>query len=437
MTTRQQAQTEWILSNFEGIIGVGRAWGYAEGPVWYMFREHHILVRDQYLDEVRRLLRGAGYLRAEGEVAGPVEGETREELPGEQVVQGVRLLRLTGQHTDTLGALEVIRDGTGSGADRLEGLGRGVATPDHLVSICNGHPGESGGCPATEPHPIAADSDLDPAPTPRRRAGEGVRVVVVDTGLDPEAERVRSWLAGVEGDPDLDIGKGSPRALAPYAGHGTFIAGIIRTLAPGAEVVVRRGFDRAGAVFESTLVQTLDKVLDENYPDIINMSAGTFTFDPTGLLSFEVFQRNRLHHHKGVVLVVAAGNQGYRKPFWPAAAPWTVSVGALDRTLRARADFSNFGGWVDVYAPGEDLVNAFPTGLYTYVEPPYRDQDRQEHFTGRARWSGTSFATPVVSALIAARMSETGENGRDAAAALLALARTQHQPGVGAVLLPT
>jgi hypothetical protein len=412
MTTREEAQTELILSNFDGTADTGPQW-VDSGPVWYLYRKNWILIRDEYLDEVRGVLRRNAFIEGDGE--------------GEYVVRGVRALSLVDRERGALGALEFIRDS----------LGPGVATPDHVVSITNGvQPGESGGCPATEPEPAADDSPLDPPPTADRLAGEGVRVVVVDTGIDPEAVRARSWLAGVRGDPDTDIGAGDPRPLGPYAGHGTFIAGLIRAVAPRAEVVVRRGFDTAGAVFESTLVRILDKVLDEDYPDIISMSAGTFTFDPTGLLTFEMFHRNRLRHHKGVVLVAAAGNQGNRRPFWPAAAPWTVSAGALDSTLRARAGFTNRGGWVDVYAPGEDLVNAFPVGRYTYVEPPFREQARTELFTGKARWSGTSFSTPVVAGLIAARMSQTGENGRDAAAALLARARAGHLPGVGAVLLP-
>ena len=50
-------------------------------------------------------------------------------------------------------------------------------------------------------------------------------------------------------------------------------------------------------------------------------------------------------------------------------------------------------------------------------------------FTGMAQWSGTSFATPVVTGLVAAHMSEHGVSARDAVAALVAAGLSVTDPG--------
>jgi subtilisin family serine protease len=250
------------------------------------------------------------------------------------------------------------------------------------------------------------------------------------------------WMTGVTGDPDPGIGGGT---IGRYAGHGTFIAGVIRSVAPAAEVIVRAGLPAtlthpddstppSGTIFERELAIVLERYLLQDSPDIISLSAGTLTEEPGRLMLLDAFYDNVLRRHKGVVVVAAAGNDGERSPFWPAAGPWAVGVGALSANWRSRARFSNFGGWVDVYAPGERLINAFASGTYTYGEPPRKGATQQ--FEGMAIWSGTSFSTPIVVGLIATRMSQTGENGTGAAAALIAQARRDAIPGVGAILLP-
>lgn len=302
-------------------------------------------------------------------------------------------------------------------------LGVGVATPDHVLWVT-----PAGCCPATEPLPPGQD-DCDPGPSRDPDCtGEGIRVCVVDTGLDPALVARHDWLTGVTGDVELV----DPANLGHYTGHGSFIAGVVRMMAPKAEVIVKGFLPNGGAVYESAIVKKLDSALDE-MPDIISLSAGCTTRENLNLMSFEVFWESRLRHYKGTVLVAAAGNDGNRGPFWPATFPWTVSVGALDEHGN-RADFSNFGSWVDVYARGVDLVNAYPKGTYTYSEPP--NAPGSHDFDGLARWSGTSFSTPLVAGLIAARMSVTGESGRRAADALLRVAAGKARPRVGWILEP-
>ena len=128
----------------------------------------------------------------------------------------------------------------------------------------------------------------------------------------------------------------------------------------------------------------------------------------------------QLRPYKGAICVAEAGNNYTQRPAWPGAFPDVLSVGALATDWRHRADFSNYGGWVDVYAPGENLINAIGSGTYTCQIPPHVGQERT--FSGLAQWSGTSFSAPIVTGLIAARMARCGESAREAAAALLAKA---------------
>jgi subtilisin family serine protease len=307
-----------------------------------------------------------------------------------------------------------------------ERFGRGIVTPNHLVWICK----SVSPCPATEPETVSDGAGPEPFRTAMGNAdGHGVKVVVLDVGWT-EAPHA-SWLNGVTGD--VEDAYDEEGMIRPYAGHGTFIAGVIRAIAPRTEVVVKSYFDKAGAMFEVDLADRLADVLAEN-PHIISLSAGSKTRFDLPALGLGTFSTPRQSDPDGPVLVAAAGNDGDDRRFWPAAHDETVSVGALAADGTTRASFSNYGSWVDVYAPGENLINAFLSGEYRCTERPNKGTIRK--FAGMARWSGTSFATPLVAGLIARRMSSTGERPKQAANALLALSQTQVLPKVGPVLLP-
>jgi subtilisin family serine protease len=265
--------------------------------------------------------------------------------------------------------------------------------------------------------------------------GDGVSVSIVDTGLIPNAAADHPWLAGVRGaeeNPYVADANGD-MVIAPYAGHGTFVAGVLRCMAPKASVFVERAFNIAGADYETNLASSLEDALNRD-PDILVFTFTSSTHRDQSLHTFDDLYERRIRQMKGLVVLAPAGNDGWSRPMWPAAHPGVIAVGALAANWRDRAKWTNYGRWVDVYAPGEDLVNAFPEGTYVCNEPPHRDERRQFH--GMANWSGTSFCIPVVAGLIAARMSQTGENAQQAADALLRFACSQAIPGVGAVLYP-
>jgi len=76
------------------------------------------------------------------------------------------------------------------------------------------------------------------------------------------------------------------------------------------------------------------------------------------------------------VIVAGAGNDGVETPFYPAAYPTVLAVAATDEN-NGRAPFSNFGSWVDLAAPGANIVTTFAGGNWGAT-------------------SGTSLAAPLV-----------------------------------------
>lgn len=390
-----------------------------DADVHYLYRPGHALVRQEDVPRLREWFATAEQRkRFRGEV-----GEREVRVPGLVLAT---LPRRTDRQDDVLHTLEELeRDGV---------LESGAATPDHVVYVT----GKGYMCPATEPEVPGRRARPWPAPVQaKRRTGDAdrVRVAVVDTGLWTAAvgSKASPWLEtnDVVADPS-DVEVVDPNAIHPYAGHGTFVAGVISCLAPDTRVEVEGVLTHGGAVYESEIVAQLHEAInDDDHPQVISISAGTHTRGDFASLGFALLgEANRLHERDDVLIVAAAGNDGSDKPFWPAAFDWVVGVGSVDPDAGA-SDFSNVGPWVDVFARGRDLVNAFPKGTYTCYEPPNVGQVRT--FDGLAQWSGTSFSTPVVTGLIAARMRETGQAARQAWQDVAAGATSATDPRAGQI----
>jgi hypothetical protein len=220
-------------------------------------------------------------------------------------------------------------------------------------------------------------------------------------------------------------------------GHGTFIAGVIRQLAPDARVRMIRVMHTDGFVQENVLVLALRLLRvqvaaaaehgGDAVADVISLSLGYFdenTHDVhyTSHIAKEIKRLNEL----GVAVVASAGNDATVQPCFPAAlavAPGAnplpvVSVGALNPN-GTKAMFSNDGPWVTAWAVGSDVISSYPVDLngsqqpMAAPSPPYsrlalhRETLDPDGFRGGfAVWSGTSFAAPTVAASLAAMLLE-------------------------------
>ena len=272
------------------------------------------------------------------------------------------------------------------------------------------------GTPVPAPPPDGVETSV---------AADGDPVVsILDTGLP---EQLTEWHrplaeAAVPADPDgptVDVLDGDQDGLLDLeAGHGTFVAGMLRQDAPWARFAVERVLEPCGIGDE---VEIADALARTSTP-IVNMSLGTYTHDdqPPMVLADAVASMGA-----GRLVVASAGNGDGERPTWPAALPGVVGVGALGRD-GTRAEFSNYGDWVDA-CEDVDVEAAYVFGRY-----PLPD-GQVEQFQGWARWSGTSFAVPRVVAAIANRMREQGGTARQAWESLCGEESRAWVPGLGAV----
>jgi thermitase len=214
-----------------------------------------------------------------------------------------------------------------------------------------------------------------------------VKIAILDTGI-------KSTHEDLSGKVVLKKNFTTSTTVEDKQGHGTHVSGI-------AAAVTDNGKGVAGVGFNSSLMN--GKVLGDNgsgawswiangiiwaadnRANAINMSLGGSSGSQT------VLDAVNYAWGKGVVLVAAAGNSSTDAPSYPAYYDNVIAVAATDKN-DALASFSNFGTWVDVAAPGVDILSS-----YIRYKPPY------------VFMSGTSMASPHVAGL-AGLLASQGKN---------------------------
>jgi hypothetical protein len=249
------------------------------------------------------------------------------------------------------------------------------------------------------------DNPLDLLSEDKLLPGTGVRVAVLDSGT----VQGHSWL-GQRVQPLTDTDVEQPQFqngfLRRFAGHGTFIAGVILQCAPGAMVVAQKVLGANGFVNDTQLATALYAVPAD--VKVINLSLGGVTHDNVSLPATDVALQTLFYRKPRPVVVAAAGNEASLRPSYPAAFNNVIAVAALDAD-DSPAIFSNHGSWVNACALGVAVHSTFFEDLDAEPEPSQSflgdPSPGLQQFRGFAVWSGTSFAASCVTGAIAATMT--------------------------------
>jgi serine protease AprX len=282
--------------------------------------------------------------------------------------------------------------------------------------------------------------------------GDGVGVAVIDSGIAPVGGLDAQGKVWNGPDLSFDSPYENLRNLDLF-GHGTHIAGIIAGrdgggppggpgfagVAPGAHIVNVKVADATGTADVSQVIAGIGWVVAQtDDPDsrirVLNLSFGTdgtqdYRVDPLAFAAEAAW-------HAGIVVVVAAGNDGQPAALRnPAYDPYLISVGAVDpagtysTSDDAILEFSNCGTGgrrVDLLAPGKSVVSLRVPG--SFADTFYPEAAEGDRFF---RGTGTSQAAAVVSGAVALLLDQRPELSPDQVKDLL-IRSTRPVPGAGA-----
>lgn len=214
--------------------------------------------------------------------------------------------------------------------------------------------------------------------------GSGVIVAVLDTGIDLDhpdlADNIVSGWNFVDNSADVsdldNHGSMVSGIIAAKANNGIGIVGV----APDAKIMPLKVLDTDGGNIRD--IASAIRFAADNGAKIITMSfGGQYT-------RFSIATERAIDYasRQGCLLVAAVGNDNTSELVFPASYEQVVAVSAIDEN-DVRAEFSNYGSYVDFCAPGINIVSTGNDGDYFMA-------------------NGTSFAAPFVSGLIALMLSD-------------------------------
>lgn len=199
--------------------------------------------------------------------------------------------------------------------------------------------------------------------------GEGVKVAVIDTGIDMNHPDLKDKIKGT-----INIFDKTTRDVTDVYGHGTHVAGLIAGeltgVAPNVDLYIANVLNDKGLGRVVDILDGVTYAINSNV-DILCMSLGVNKKLPQILE-----ERIKRAVNKGTIIVCATGNNGKQSVAYPASYDFVVGVGGVNQDLK-RADFSNYGFDMDIVAPSVDILSTWKDGKYAYM-------------------SGTSTASPLV-----------------------------------------
>ncbi|WP_317987931.1 S8 family serine peptidase [Hyalangium gracile] len=198
--------------------------------------------------------------------------------------------------------------------------------------------------------------------------GEGIKVCVIDSGIDPEHPELKGTLLGGKDFVDDDDTPWDGDAKGWGEGHGTHVAGIIAAqlgsgsanvspdmsangvvgVAPGARLLIARVLNKEGVAWASDIIAGLEWCQQQG-AHVASLSLGG---GGESRMEFEAFKSAAAH---GMLVIAAAGNTGGPLDY-PAAYSSVLAVGAVDQSMR-RAPFSAHGGNLSLMAPGVSVLS--------------------------------------------------------------------------------